>query len=163
MSEEVWDHIPGYKYEYGVSTYGRLMDLSNGNYLNTKNGNGYIRPALNGVKKYGHRVVAEVFIPNPDNKPCVNHKDSNRSNNHVDNLEWCTRKENQQHGVDFGNMPYGESCSWSKLTSIDVLYIRWWYNKGYTQVSLAKCYSVSSSTIGEIVNYKIWKQTGDIA
>ena len=50
-----------------------------------------------------HRMVAEAFIPNPDNLPEVNHKDCNRANNCVDNLEWCTHKYNVQHSIDSGN------------------------------------------------------------
>lgn len=49
-------------------------------------------------KKRIHRVVAEAFIPNPDNKPDINHKDGNKLNNHVDNLEWVTKLENNRHG-----------------------------------------------------------------
>ncbi len=46
-----------------------------------------------------HRLVAKAFIPNPNNYPCVNHKDENKSNNHADNLEWCTYKYNVQYSL----------------------------------------------------------------
>ena len=63
---------------------------------------GYLRVGLSkeGKTKYFwiHRLVAETFISNPQNKPCVNHKDCNTSNNNVDNLEWCTYKENNFYG-----------------------------------------------------------------
>lgn len=56
------------------------------------------------VDMYIHRLVALAFIPNSENKRFVNHIDTNRSNNHVDNLEWCTSKENNQHSMNLGHL-----------------------------------------------------------
>ena len=71
--------------------------------------NGYCRVFMrhnDGKRKdrYVHRLVAEAFIENPSNKPCVNHKDCNRANNSVDNLEWVTYKENNEYTLKVGHM-----------------------------------------------------------
>lgn len=84
---------------YSVDEYGSVFDKYNKRYLkHFNNGFGYeyVMMSLNGkYKQYKvHRLVAETFIPNPENKPFVNHIDCNRSNNYYKNLEWCTQKEN---------------------------------------------------------------------
>lgn len=77
--------------------------------------NGYLRVYMRRdsdykrVDMYIHRLVALAFIPNPENKKYVNHIDTNRSNNHVDNLEWCTSKENNQHSMNLGHLRRDES------------------------------------------------------
>ena len=59
----------------------------------------FINLCKNNIKfyKFIHRLVALTFIPNPENKPCVNHIDGNKQNNFINNLEWCTRSENEKH------------------------------------------------------------------
>lgn len=86
---------------------------------------GYFRVTMRNdcgeYKKFSvHRLVALAFIPNPENKKCVNHKDSCRTNNCVDNLEWCTYAENSRHAVDYGNMTNSHR---KKLSESDVRFI----------------------------------------
>lgn len=111
---EIWKDVPGYEGRYKVSNAGRIkrMFLYNKPCPKTKQlikpteikyglGRGYLYLGLNDgakIKTYGvHRLVAMAFIPNPDGKPETNHKDYNRSNNTVGNLEWVTKSENQKH------------------------------------------------------------------
>ena len=101
--KEVWKDIKGYEGKYQISNLGRVKSLGNlqtkkEKLLKTNIRNGYYTAYLykNNEKKslLCHRLVAEAFIPNPDNLPQVNHKDENKLNNRVDNLEWCTIKYN---------------------------------------------------------------------
>lgn len=101
---EEWRDIVGYEGLYEVSDLGRVKNIKTGRILSSKNnGIGYLFVDLykNGIHKgfYIHRLVAYVFIPNPQNLPQVNHRDENKSNNTVDNLEWCTRDYNMNYGT----------------------------------------------------------------
>lgn len=106
-----------------------------------------------------HRVVAETFIPNVYNKPCVNHKDGNKLNNHVDNLEWVTYKENIQHALSTGLM-YSiadEANPKAKVTREIVDQIRVDYKTIKSYRKLAEVYGVTYSTIASIIKFRTWK------
>lgn len=115
MTEE-WRDIKGYEGLYQVSSLGNVRKLRFiNNYVNkekifqinqTYGWGGYKKVILykggRYKNRYVHRLVAESFIPNPDNKPQVNHKDGVKTNNSVSNLEWCTQSENMLHAYRTG-------------------------------------------------------------
>lgn len=118
--EEIWKDVKGYEGLYQVSNFGRVKRLPYSITSRTPKGyvikrfkggflkasimaNGYRRVTLykdlNVKYMHVHRLVAEAFLPNPKNYPCVNHKDETRINNHVDNLEWCSYSYNNTYGT----------------------------------------------------------------
>lgn len=110
---EVWKPLPGYEEEYEVSSSGRLKSLGRprkvfGNdwtyspqpkiiKLRPRKLDGYVQYSIRGKLVLVHRAVAKAFIPNPENKPEVNHKNGVRHDNRVENLEWVTSSENNKH------------------------------------------------------------------
>lgn len=103
MIKEIWEDIPGYEGLYKVSSTGKIWGLKSNKILKPKTSKaGYFEVSLskNGkMKTYIlHRIVAQVFVPNPDNKETVNHIDENKKNNNFDNLEWLSIKENNCYG-----------------------------------------------------------------
>lgn len=121
LSNEIWKPIKEYEGLYEISNMGRVKALKrrkncNRGYgfikehimkLNNHGTSDYYRVPLtdnNHIRKYYvvHRLVAKAFIPNPNDLPEVNHKDGNKSNNCVENLEWCDRSYNIKHAYDTG-------------------------------------------------------------
>jgi len=101
---DTWKNVVGYDGLYSVSEYGSIINLRSGKVLNpSDNGIGYLVITLTyGEKKSFliHRLVAIAFIDNPMNYKTVNHKDGNKRNNHISNLEWCTQKQNILHSIN---------------------------------------------------------------
>lgn len=115
---EIWVDVPNYEGLYQISNFGNVKSLGRYVRVSDKLGgcrkkkesllkfevckNGYLRVNLNtdGGRKHFlvHRLVAEAFIPNPQNMPQINHKDEDKTNNSVDNLEWCDAKYNNNYG-----------------------------------------------------------------
>ena len=152
-------NIHGYNGKYKIDDLGRV-------YSEFKiitpydNGHGYLAVKLwkNGKCKqhYIHRLVAETFIPNPNNYPEINHIDGDKRNNAVSNLEWCNRKMNVQHSYDTGLKPKGEKHFKHKLTENQVAEIRAARGK-ISQRELANKYGVSQTLIYSIQTNKCWK------
>lgn len=167
--KETWKKINGFE-NYRVSNFGRVKSL----FYNHQNFPKILKDRIslkgyhsvhlsNGKKIYQkkiHRLVAEAFINNEKNKPEVNHKDGNKGNNIVSNLEWCTSKENQNHALKnkIYNVAVGERQGNSKLKNKDVISIRKEYkNGGISYFQLSEKYGICFQSIGSIVNYKTWK------
>lgn len=167
---ETWKYIDGFEGMYEVSNCGRIKTLKKKEHKIVRlipDNKGYYRYSLykNG-KNYTvkiHRLVAQHFIPNPDNKPQVNHINGIKIDNRVENLEWMTNEENMHHSkinnLRKGKMPSCEKHKNAKLTNKDVEYIRQNYKKNCRQFggdALAKLYGVHISTIIDVVNRKTY-------
>ena len=175
--KEIWKDVIGLEGHYQISNKGRIKSLER-----------IFRPETNGVGKIGgivmrpgkysgeylhivmskdgvrhdaaiHRLVALHFISNPENKPCVNHIDYNPGNNHVDNLEWCTYKENADHSFNNGrgNWARGERSGVSKLKEFEIHQIFALSRAGYYYGEIAEMFGVFRTTIESIIKRRTWK------
>lgn len=170
IRKEIWKNLIYQNKQYKifkVSNTGLVKNINtNVTYKLNKNSKGYIviRLSLENEKISisVHKAVAETFIPNPNNYPVVNHKDGNKTNNVVENLEWCDIKYNNKHARDNGlKLPsYGENNGRAKLKEKDVFNIRMLYKKGdkkFGAKPLARMFNVSSTNIKKIVDGIFWK------
>ena len=109
---------------YHISNVGKIYSRVKGYWRELTpciNREGYLRIKLNGKQYSIHRLVAEAYIPNPENKPCVCHKDNNKLNNSVDNLYWGTQKENLEQMIKDGRSLKVEETLCGKIIIILVM------------------------------------------
>ncbi len=171
---EIWLDVIGYEGSYQVSNFGNIKSLSrkvkcNSSYriineiiLRPKpDKDGYLKVVLcvdNKRKTVSiHRIQAIAFIPNPKNKPCVNHIDGVKFNNILSNIEWATFSENSIHAHRNGLLRFqkGVSSHYSKLTEKEVLEIRE-MKSIRTQEEIAALYNVCRANISHIFSRKTW-------
>lgn len=164
--EEIWKRINGYE-EYEISNLGRVKSFKRdrkGKIMKPKFSGEYLAVTLcadgQQERKTIHRLVAEHFIPNPSGLPWVNHKDGNKLNNKVTNLEWVTPSENNNHAYEIGLKKgvKGEKHGRSKLNEIDVITI---YHLAKSEVipikKIANKFGVTFQTVSDIKLEKRWK------
>jgi hypothetical protein len=146
------------KENYVVYNDGTIFSLQSKMFMNPINTNGYLSVKMAGKLESIHRLVGELFIPNPDNKPEINHNDGDTTNNNVDNLFWATSKENIQHKIyQLGKDHRGSKNGMAKLTLEDVDKIKVLYQSGYSQNKLGEMFGISQGKISNVVNEKSYK------
>ena len=160
---EIWKKIEGFE-NYSVSSEGRVRNDKLGTEKKTRfNSCGYSQINLRIFKnrkaksKLVHRLVAQTFLPNPNNYKEVNHLNGIKSDNRVENLEWCSKSENMKHAFRTGlQSTKGSKNGFNVLTEIQVIEIRKLYSEGWLQRELARKFGVTRPNIGLIVNRKSW-------
>lgn len=178
VENEEWKDIPGIK-NYQASNLGRIRSLDrlitskiiNGPFLksgrvlktslNNITGYRFVHIKINNKRKHllVHRLIAITFIPNPENKRCVNHKNSIRDDNRLVNLEWATHSENVKYGFKYGFAisRKGIECNLSKLKENDVVLIRDLHKHGFRQNHISKLMNLSTATVFNIIKRNTWK------
>lgn len=170
MNNEIYKDIRGYEGLYKISNFGNVKSL---NYNRTKSKrimkpgmsiNGYPQLLLhkNGKRRMFkiHRLVALAFIKNLLNLPQINHKDGNKKNNNVENLEWCNAYQNTHHAYQLGLInTIGEKNPNTKIKESDVAFIRKYLNshKKHGEVTkLAKQMGISRQIVSNVKNNYSW-------
>ena len=161
--KEIWRDVVGYEDWYKISNLGRVWHKKNKYYVSISSPKGSYKMLRlttdEGSKvKRLHRLLAKAFIPNPNNKECINHKDGNKLNNDLSNLEWISRGDNIRHAFDIGLVDNsGENSHNSKLKDDIVLEMRNAYNLGcFSFAELGSAYGVTRSVAWKAVSGHTW-------
>lgn len=167
LEDEIWKDVVGYEDLFSVSNKGQLFSKRTKKILKQNpTGSGYNTcvTKLNGRKGVNlvlklHREVAKAFIPNPNNLPVVNHKDGNKLNNDVENLEWVSVRDNVLHALsnELSTVEHLLEANLlnRKLSKDDVLFVRnnyKPYDKNLGTRGLARRFGVSHKTIQDVIN-----------
>lgn len=162
--EEIWKQITDYEGLYYISNFGRIKDNTGKirkTYINNK---GYecISLRFQGNKYHHliHRLVAEYFIPNYNNLTQVNHKDCNKLNNKVSNLEWTDQKDNYKHGMSNYLYSKNEDHYFSKLSNKDVEMINRLYRLGFIRATVARIMNINPSSLEAIEKGISYRELG---
>lgn len=169
--------IPGFEGQYAITKEGKLWSypkawisgfgrvcLHDGKFLSPGvHSGGYLTVRLGrGNNRFLHRLVAQAYIPNPKNLPEVNHKDTDKTNNHYSNLEWSTRRQNADHAKAHGlykgpkNPSRGERHPDTWLTDNDVRFIRELHRDGWRVPQLRWVFPIGKTTMYQIVRRDTW-------
>ena len=149
-NKEIWKKVHSLEDKYEVSNFGNVKSIYNNRNLTVQynqTGYCYVVTSINGKRKNKlvHRLVAEAFLDNPNNYLQVNHKDENKKNNNVTNLEWCTAKYNCNHGTFKNKIAESKKIKVKKVSSNGEIAI-------YNSVSdAAKMNNVSVAAISKCI------------
>ena len=178
IATEAWKDVVGHEGWYKISSNGVVILVGlekrdrkyigpNGELKVHDNGSGYkLVQFRNGPRPknfYLHRLVAAAFIPNPENKPCVGHKDHDRANNCVENLYWCTHAENTQHGVRDGKINAKARGKMNKLGFVEICNVAILANKGMGVAEIARKLGFPRTTISSVFNGRSNKELFELA
>lgn len=161
MSEKTVKAIKGYEDIYSISIKGIIKNIKTGKELQKRIKNGYYSVVLYKKSKRKdflvHRLIAESFIPNPDNKSEVNHINGKKLDNRLSNLEWVTHAENQEKAKKSGLYLKGSQVYNSIFSDEQVQFIREVFSIGYSKSKLSRVFNVQDTVISDIINNESYK------
>lgn len=164
MEEEIWKPVPGFENKYSVSSFGRVINIQRNKeiFASSSKTNPYKRfhLALGTTDKVWtipvHRLVAMAFLPNPDNLPEVHHKDHDKENNKLSNLEWVTKSKNVREaikaGKHHGGFKFGANHHSSKFTDKQILWVKKLKETGFSYSDLVEIFNSNRGYLHQVVN-----------